>query len=202
MLRQRLKSRTPALALVGHVLVFVLACALIFYGAVLALLAFKAMSASTLDGFSAYRTVYDKLAGLRAGQLSDTLRIVAVPVGLLAFVLFGYLALKHVPRPYLDRHDFELADDTRGTVTVAPRAIERIAETAATRHPSVTAAAGRYGIDELTLAVSVRHAKDAARTLTDVQAAVAAGLEQHGLPATPVHLTLTGYERRTQRELD
>ncbi len=201
MLRQRLKIRASALALIGRILVFVLACALVFYGAILMLLAFK-VSASTLNDISAYQTVYDYLADLREGDLSDKRRIAAGVAGAVAFLLFGYLALKQLPRPYLARHELQLEDDPRGVVTVEPRAIERVAETAALHHPALTAASGRYGDDELAVGVTVRHAKDVARTLEDVQGAVVEALEQHGLPVVPVHLTLTGYERRTHRELN
>lgn len=203
MLRQRLKTRRPALALIGSLLVFVLACALVFYGAILVLLAFK-VSASTLNGISAYQTVYDYLANLGEGDLSDKRRIAAGVAGALAFLLFGYLALKQLPRPYLARHELELelADDPRGVVTVEPRAIERVAETAALQHPALTAASGRYGDEELAVGVTVRHAKGVARTLGDVQASIVEALEQHGLPVVPIHLTLTGYESRTHRELN
>jgi hypothetical protein len=203
MLRQRLRTRRPALALIGNVLVFVLACALVFYGVILALLAFK-VSSSTLNDISAYQTAYDGLADLREGDLGDTLRIAAGLAGAVVFVLFGYLALKQLPRPYLARHELELklADDPRGAVTVEPRAIERVVETAALQHPELTAASGRYGDDELAVGVTVRHAKDLSRTLEDVQASIVEALDQHGLPAVPIHLTLTGYERRTHRELD
>ena len=201
MLRQRLKIRASALALIGRILVFVLACALVFYGAILVLLAFK-VSPSTLNDISAYQTVYDYLADLREGDLSDKRRIAAGVAGAVAFLLFGYLALKQLPRPYLARHELQLEDDPRGVVTVEPRAIERVAETAALHHPALTAASGRYGDDELAVGVTVRHAKDVARTLEDVQGAVVEALEQHGLPVVPVHLTLTGYERRTHRELN
>lgn len=201
MLRQRLKTRRPTLALIGRLLVFVLACALVFYGAILVLLAVK-VSPSTLDDISAYQTVYDYLADLGEGELSDKRRIAVGVAGALAFLLFGYLALKQLPRPYLARHELQLAEDPRGVVTVEPRAIERIAETAALHHPALTAASGRYGDDELAVGVTVRHAKAVARTLEDVQASIVAALEQHGLPVVPIHLTLTGYERRTHRELN
>lgn len=201
MLRQRLKTRTHGFALVGQVLVFILACALVFYGAILVLLALK-FSPASLDGISAYRTAYDQLAGLRESDLDDTLRVILAAAGLLAFGLFGYLALKQLPRPYLARHQIELVNEARGVVTVEPRAIERVAESAAAQHPAIASAAGRYGDQELAVGVSLRHAKGAAQTLTDVQAAIAAALAQHGLPVVPIHLTLTGYERRTHRELD
>ena len=203
MLRQRLKTRESALGLIGSVLVFVLACALVFYGTILALLAFK-VSSSALNDVSAYQTVYDSLADLREGDFSDTLRIAAGLAGALSFVLFGYLALKQLPRPYLARHELELelAADPRGVVTVEPRAIERVAETAALQHEALTAASGRYGDDELAVGVSVRQAKGLARTLEEVQASIVEALERHGLPVVPIHLTLTGYERRTHRELN
>ncbi len=201
MLRQRLKTRANGFALVGQVLVFGLACALVFYGAILALLALK-VSPSSLDDISAYRTVYDRLAALRESDVSDTRRIVVAGAGLLTFLLFGALALKQLPRPYLAGHQIELVNDERGVVTVEPRAIERVAESAATRHPAITAAAGRYGDDQLAVGVSLRQARGAAETLTDVQASIAAALAQHGLPVVPIHLTLTGYERKTHRELD
>lgn len=199
-MRQRLRTRTSAFALIGRILVFVLACALVFYGAVLVLLALK-VSPGTLDDVSGYRSAYEELAGVDEGDIGDTLRIIAAAGGLLAFLVFGSLAVKQLPRPYLARHDLELTGHERGRVTVEPRAIERVAEGASLDHAAVTGAAGRYGDDELAVGVTLRDPEDASRTLTDVQAAIAAALERHGLPAMPVNLTLTGYERQTQREL-
>ena len=200
MLRQRLRTRGSSLALVGRILVLLLALALIFYGAMLLLLAVK-VDPGTVNQISGYRHAYDYLAGLREGDLSDLARYIAGGAGLLAFLLFGFLALKELPRPYLARHDLGLRDDERGVVTVEPRAIERMAEAAASEHPSVGRAAGRYGDDELAVGLTVRHAGGAADTLHEVQAAIVAALERHGLPAMPIHLTLTGYDRRTRREL-
>ncbi len=201
MLRQRLRARTSTLRLVGRVLVFLLACALIFYGAMVLALAFK-VAPGTVNSVSGYRDAYDYLAGLREDDLSDTARYVAGGTGLLAFVLFGYLALKEIPRPYLARHDIELVNDRRGVVTIEPRAIERVAEAAALQHDAVGGAAGRYGDEELALGLTVRHGRKTASTMREVQAAIAAALVLHGLPAMPIHLTLTGYERRTHRELE
>lgn len=202
MFKQRLKIRTPAFAIIGHLLVFLLACALIFYGAVLLLLALKVVSPSALNGISAYRTVYRELAGLRESDLGDGVRLIAAAAGLLAFAFFGSLGLKQLPRPYLARQELELVNDERGVVTVEPRAIERVAESAAAQHPAVTSASGRYGDDHVTVGVAVRNAREAADDLVHVQAAIVAALEQHGLPPVPVHLTLIGYERRTHRELN
>lgn len=202
MLRQRLRTRRPTLALFGNLLVFILACALIFYGAILVLLACKLLSASALNSVSGYRSAYDYLAGLEEGDLSGVFRLIAAALGVLAFLLFAYLGSKQLPRPYLARHDLQLADEPRGVVSVEPRAIERIAETAALEHASICSAAGRYGPGELTLEVTARHASGLATTLRETQQSVVAAIEQHGLPSTPIHINLTGYERRTQRELD
>lgn len=199
--RQRLNLHRPTLALLGTVLVVVLAAALIFYGGILLLLSVKAFSPSTLDGVSGYRRVYDELAGLQQNDLGDTLRLIAGALGLLAFLLFAYLAIKQIPRPHLARHDLDLSEDERGTVTVAPRAIERVAETAALRHHSIADATGRYGTEQLTVDVAVRHAATVPETLRETQQQVADALEQHGLPATKVQIILTGYERQTRREL-
>lgn len=202
MLRQRLRARRPTLTLVGNVLVFLLACALVFYGAILLLLALKLVSASALDSVSGYRAAYDELAGLQESDLGGTLRLVAGLLGPVAFLVFAYLAFKQLPRPYLARHELRLADEQEGVVTVEPRAIERVAETAALQHRSISAAAGRYGPGELTLNVSTPHATNLAPALREAQQQVVAALEQHGLPPTQIHLNLTGYERRTRRELD
>lgn len=200
MLRQRLRARTSPLALLGRIVVFVVACALVWYGVMLAWLALGG-PASTIDSISGYRSAYDALAGLGENDLSGLARAVAAGAGLLAFLLFGYLAFKELPRPYLARHDLELTADERGTVDVEPRAIERVAESAASSHPAVASAAGRYATDHLTVGVTVRRARDVAETLEEAQRLVVEGLRTHDLPILPIHLTLTGFERKTRREL-
>jgi len=199
--RQRLRTRTSRVALVGRLLVILLALALIWYG-LMAVLLVLGVSAGTVDLLSGYRTAFDYLAGLGEGDLSGLARIIAAVAGVLAFVVFGYLAFKGLPRPYLARQDLELTADDHGAVVVEPRAIERVAELAASEHPAVAGAAGRYGDGELDVGLGVRRARDVAETLEDVQGRIAAALERHGLPVVPVHLTLTGLERRTRRELD
>ena len=200
MLRQRLRADTSPLAFIGRLLTFVLACLLLWYGLMLAWLALGGPP-GTIDAISGYRTAYDALAGLGKDDLSDLARAIAAGVGLLAFLVFGYLAYKELPRPYLTRHDLELAADERGTVEVAPRAIERVAETAALSHPSVASATGRYATDYLAVGITVRRARDVAETLEDAQRRVVEALGTHDLPLLPVHLTLTGFDRRTRREL-
>jgi len=128
-------------------------------------------------------------------------RAIAAPAGLVAFLLFGYLASKELPRPYLARQDLELGDDDHGEVRVAPRAIERVAEIAAREEPGVSAATGIYGRDALALNLSVERARGVAATLRGAQDRARAALDAHGLPTIPVNVTLTGYDRRHRREL-
>ena len=201
-MRQRVRSRGSALRFVGRLLVLVLAGALIWYGLMAILLA-AGMSPGTVDRLSGYRTAYDFLTGLTPDDVSaTTTRAIIAGAGLLAFLVFGALALKELPRPYLARQELELAADDRGEVVVEPRAIERVAETAAAQHPAVTGAHGRYGVDEVSVDVDVRRARDVADTLSDVQERVRRALDQHGLPAVPVDVTLSGFDRKHRRELN
>jgi hypothetical protein len=128
--RQRLRVRTSPLALVGRLLTFLFVLALIWYGAMTVLLALK-VSPHTVNSISGYRTAYSYLAGLTPHDVNgSTTRAIVAGVGILAFLLFGYLAVKEILRPHFTRHDLELASDGRGEITVEPRAIERLAETA------------------------------------------------------------------------
>jgi hypothetical protein len=201
MLRQRVRGRTSPLVVVGRVVTLVFALALIWYGLMTLLLALK-VSPSTVNSISGYRTAFDWLSGLSPRKVDGAAtRGIVAGAGVLAFLVFGYLALKQLPRPYLARHDLELTADERGEVTVEPRAIERLAEVAATSHPAVTDARGRYATDDLSVDLTVRRARDLADTLQDAQRRVLHALEQHELPAIPVHVTLTDYDQRHRREL-
>jgi len=200
MLRQRLRSRTSPVAYLGKAVLIVISLALIWYGLMLALLALK-VSPGSIDAVSGYRSAYDYLAGLVPTDVDGQVRLIAGLGGFAAFLLFGYLALKAIPRPYLARRDLRLAEDERGTLDVEPRAIERIAEAAAGEHPAVSTATGRYGTDELSVDLSVERARDLTDTLNDVQDRVHRALHVHGLPATPVNVTLTGFDRKRRREL-
>jgi hypothetical protein len=160
------------------------------------------VSPATVDGISGYRTAFDWLSGLSPEDVDGgATRAIVAGAGVLAFLLFGYLALKQLPRPYLARRDLDLVDDDRGEVVVEPRAIERLAEVAASEHPVVTDARGRYGSEDLSVDVSVRRARDLADTLRDTQRRVAEALARHELPAMPVNVTLSGYDRRHRRDL-
>src|SRR5450755_1726448 len=199
--RQRIRGRTSPLIILGRVVTLLFALALIWYGLMTLLLALK-VSPSTVNSISGYRTVFDWLSGLSPSKVDGALtRGIVAAAGVLAFFVFGYLAFKQLPRPYLARRDLDLPADARGEVTVEPRAIERLAEVAAASHPAVADARGRYGIDELSVDLTVGRARGLADTLQDAQRRVVDALEQHELPAIPVNVTLAGYDRRHRREL-
>lgn len=201
MLRQRLRSHTSLLAPVGRLLTFVLACALVWYGLMTVLLAVK-VAPTTVNAISGYRTAFDWLAGLQPADVAGgATRAILAAAGVIVFLVLGYVAFKLLPRPYLARQPLELAADEHGMVHMAPRAIERLAETAARYGGGVHTARGRYGTDDLTVDVTVERARDVARALQDVQRRVVAALERHGLPEMPVNVILAGFDRRRRREL-
>jgi hypothetical protein len=201
MRRQRLRDRSSRWLAAGRVVTLVFAVLLTWYGLMLLLLALD-VSPATVDSLSGYRTAFDWLAGLTPADVDGTTtRAILAAGGLVAFVVFGYLAVAQLPRPYLARRDLELATDQRGEVTVEPRAVERLAELAAAADPAVTATRARYSSDDLTVDVSVRRARDLPDVLRGAQQRVAAALDQHELPPMPVNVTLTGYDRRNRREL-
>ena len=120
--RQRIRERTPPLAFVGRVLTFVLALLLLWYGFMTLLLAIK-VAPGTVDSISGYQAAYDWAGGLTPDDVdADTTRAVMAGAGIVAFFLFGYLAYKQLPRPYLARRGLELKADDQGEVTVEPRA--------------------------------------------------------------------------------
>ena len=201
MLRQRLRERTSPLMVLGRLVTLALALALVWYGLMTLLLAIK-VSPSTVNTISGYRTAFDWLSGLGPADVDGAgTRAVIAAAGVVAFLIFGYLAIKQLPRPYLARSELELTADEHGEVTVEPRAVERLAEVAASAHPAVTDARGRYSSDDLSVDLTVRRARDLADTLHDAQRRVVLALEQHELPAMPVNVTLTGYDRRHRRDL-
>jgi hypothetical protein len=200
-MRQRLRERTSPAMLLGRLVTLVFALALIWYGLMTFLLALK-VSPSTVDSISGYRAGFDWLSDLTPSDVDGaTTRAIVAAGGVAAFLVFGYLAFKQLPRPYLARRDLGLRDDDHGEVIVEPRAIERLAEAAATAHPAVTAARGRYSVDHLTVDLTVRRARDLADSLHDIQRRVAHALRRHELPSMPVNITLTGYQRRQRRDL-
>lgn len=202
MLRQRIAADRSPLSLLGRLLFLLLCLALVWYGLMAILLAAK-VTPDTVNSISGYRTVYDFLAGLGPGDFTGTKRLIAAAGGLLAFLLFGLLALKEIPRPQRTRTELPFIDDDRGSITIEPRAIERVAEGAAAGNASVSAAAGRLGSEDLTVDVEVRRSGALAQDLRDVQSRVRAALTEHDLPALPVNVTLAGYSPpKTKKKRD
>jgi hypothetical protein len=199
--RQRIRARVSGAVFTGNLLVTVIGLALIWYGLMVVLLAFKS-SPSFVNDISGYRTAYDYFAGLEPSDITARVRLLAGLAGLAAFIFFAFLAWKHLPRPYLARSELLLGEDERGTLIVEPRAVERAAEAAAREHPVVSDSAGHYHVDGVAVNVHVRRGTDLAETLRDVQSRVLDTLERHDLPSLPVSVTLTGFERRHRRELN
>lgn len=200
MIRQRVKLRRSLSAYVVHALAVILGLALVWYGLMAVLLAVK-VSTHTVNSLSAYRTLFDRAANLRRSDFTTPVRLIAGFGGLIAFVVFLWLAWRSLPRPYLARGEVELDRQERGATVVGPRAIERVAEFAARAHPDITAATGRLGDQELNVSVGVRSATRVAKTLSDVRGRVGTDLDRHQLPALPVNVTLITYEPTTRREL-
>ena len=200
-IRQRLRDRGSPLVYLGLLLLVPVALGLVWYGAMLVALAFKAPPES-VNAISGYRDAYDFLVEVEADDITETVRLITGLAGLAAFVVFGYLARKQVPSPYLARGVLELRESAHGATTVQPRTIERAAEIAARTHPAVADANGRYGEDGIDLDIHVERAGDVSGTLGDVQRRVGEALRLHHLPHVPVSVTLTGFERQRRRELE
>jgi hypothetical protein len=200
MLRQRIRARRSPLALLGWLPLLALSLALLWYGLMVVLLALK-VSPQTVNGLSGYRSAYDFLAGLEPPDITGRVRLVAGLGGALAFLLFGYLALKSLAHPYLARSELLLGEARRGVDVVEPRAIERAVEEAARSHPAIDGASARYGTDDVNVSVHVHDARAAASALREVRGRGREALAQHGLPLLPVNVTLIGFKEPKGREL-
>jgi len=200
MLRQRVRIAAPKLAVLGLIFTVLLALALLFYGLVVVLLV-TGVSPSSLALISGYRGAFDFLAGLGPRDFGTTTRLILGGAGLVAVMVFGYLAWKQLPRPHRTRTEVVLEDGERGTDALSPRALERAAEVAALASANVSSAAGRLDDDDLAVNVELRRAESAADALDDVQRRVRETLERHEIPAMPVNVTLTGLDRQRGREL-
>jgi hypothetical protein len=193
--RQRLRERTSILVLAGRLVTLLLGLAMIWYGLMTLLLAVK-VSPSTVNSLSGYRTAFDWITGLTPADVDgSTTRAIIAGAGVVSFLLFGYLAFKQLPRPYLARRELPLSSEEGGEFRIEPRAVERLAEVAAIQEPAVTEARSRYSVDDLTVDLTVRRARDVAATLREARARVADALAQHELPAMPINVTLVGYDR-------
>jgi len=199
--RQRVRARSfPLARIAGDIVVVIFALAMMWGGAMVVLLALK-LAPATLDGLSGYRTAYDYLADIQPAGVGSSTRVIAALAGLFGAAVFGYLAWRAIPRPYLARTDLRLTSDERGVIDVNARAIERAAETAALEHPAVAAARARYATEDLTIDVSVDRAEELAATLQAVQQCARDSLARHELPPLPVNITLVRLERKNRREL-
>lgn len=200
MLRQRLRAHSSPATLVARLLVILLALALVWYGAMTIVLAAKG-SPQTVNQISAYRTIYDFLAGLQPSDITGLTRILIAAIGVVVFLVFGSLAIKTPPRPYLARRDLAIGEAERGSSVIEPRAIERMAELAAGESEAVTSARGRYAPDELGIDVAVAEPERIADTLTDVRGRVIRALARHDLPHQPVAVTFIGLDDQPERKL-
>lgn len=200
--RPRVHTRRFALAdgLLRAVAVL-LAAVLIWYGAMTVLLALK-VSPHSVDGISAYRTIYDDLVAITANDITGHVRAIVAAAGVACFLVCATIAWRALPRPYLARSELSLpTGGQRGSTIVSARVIERAAEAAALAHPLVIDAAGRYGTENLEMALTIASPGELGDTLGAVQQRVIASLQQHQLPQLPINVTLTGVDRPNRREL-
>lgn len=199
--RQRVRERRSFLVLAGRLLALLVGLALAWYGLMAVLLAVK-VSPATVNSLSGYRTVFNWISGLTPADVDGSgTRAIVAGAGVVSFLLFGYLAIKQLPRPYLARRALPLRTDPQGELRVEPRAMERLAEVAATSEAGITDARGRYSVDDLGVEVTVRRARNVAPALKAAQDRVIDALAEHGLPSMPVNVTLSSYDRRDRREL-
>ncbi len=199
MMRQRVSLRAAPWGLLTRLLAIVFALALIYGGVMVALLAAK-VSPHDINTISGYQTIYDDAATLRQSDFTTAVSLIAGFAGLIVFLIFAFLTLQSLPRPYFTRTKIDLPEDGRGVTTMRPRAMERVAEYAAQADPNIVSASGRLGEEELNLDVGVAVAAEAAQTLSAVRGRVAEQLQRHGLPHLPVNVTLTDYERSNRRD--
>jgi len=199
--RQSLGWRSRWLAYwLGYVLTVALALILIWYGAMLVLLAAK-VSPHTVNDISGYRALYHDAADLRRQNFTTLVRVIAGLAGFVAFCSFLSLALQRLFPPDAIRHTVTLGEGDRGSTAIEPRAIERLAEIAARGHRDVGHATGHLRDQQITVDIDVCRADTAAQTLRAVATQIADALAVHGLPALTVNVTLTGYEPTTRRQL-
>jgi hypothetical protein len=201
MLRQRVHIEGSGLAAaVGRILVVLLGAALVFYGVMVVMLAFK-VSPSTVNDISGYRSAFDYLAGLEASDISGTDRAIVAGAGVLAFLVALFLTVRGLPRPHLARHSVVVSDEEDGQTEVGPRAFERVVESAAREDPKVTDARARYDEDGIVVNVQIKDAATAVETLRDAQERARESLQKHELQVEHVSVTLAGYNGTNRREL-
>jgi len=201
MLRQRIHLQGSSLAnSVGRILVALLGAAIVWYGLMVILLAFK-VTPRVVNDISAYRTAFDYLTGLKADDISSSDRLIVAIVALVLALLALFLLWRALPRPHLARHAIEVEQTDLGTTEIQPRAVERVIEGAALEHPAVIGARARYDDDRIDLAVTARRAPTLVETLRDVEERAFQSLADHQLQLERVDVTLAGYDSPNGREL-
>jgi hypothetical protein len=201
MTRRSLAHRRHRLArLCGRVLTGGLALVLIWYGAMLALLAVK-VSPHTINEISGYRTLYNDAAGLRHADFTTPVRLIASVAGFIACCFFLWLAAQQLGARDLGRQQVTISEEDKGTTTVKARAIERLAEITARSHADVTHASGHLHDDQLNVEIETCQPDSAASVLRTVAARVLDALAGHELPPVTVNVTVTGYKPTARRQL-
>lgn len=198
--RQRLRIKGSALtALVGRALVVLLAMLLVWYGAMLVLLALK-LDPQTINDLSGYRDAYDYLSTL---QPADIDRLVVAIAGLVVALAAGTLVWRGLPRPHLARSALTLpaTASQRGQTDIQPRALERAVEAAAIEHAAVLSASARYDDGTLALAITTTDARSTLQTLHEVRDHAHESLARHQLEISTVNVTLAGYDHMNRKDL-
>lgn len=196
---QRLRLKGSALsAIAGRILVVLLAGLLVWYGALLVLLALK-VSPQTINDLSGYRDAYNYLSTL---QPADIDRLVVAIAGLVVALGAGTLVWRGLPRPHLARSALTLpaTESQRGQTAIQPRALERAVEGAAIEHPAVHSARARFDDGTLALAITAIDAGNTARTLHEVRDRAHESLARHQLDLSTVDVTLAGYDHMNRRD--
>jgi hypothetical protein len=198
--RQRLGLPSGVLTTIGQKLMLLVGLALIWGGAVVALLA-AGVAPADVQGVTGYRTVYDELAAVGPATWDDTTAIVIAVAGVVLFVALLALGWAQRITPHLARTDLVLTDDDLGVVTVDPRAIERAAEIAAGRGAAVHAVRARLGEDGMSITIHARGAAEIPDTLRGAQQRVRAALQDAGTPQQTVRVVVTRFTAPSTREL-
>ncbi|HEY0277281.1 MAG TPA: hypothetical protein VGC32_03330 [Solirubrobacterales bacterium] len=199
--RQRLRIEGSGLATaLGRALVVAVALALVWYGAMLVLLAFK-VDPATVDDLCGYRTAFDYLAGLGPDDISGTARALAAAIGLLVGIPCLLLAWRGLPQPRLTRHPVTLPDAATGVTEIQPRAIERAIEVAAAADPRVTGVRAIYEDGGILVLVRARQATELVGTLREVARLARASAVRHQLELDRIDVRLVNFNRKDRREL-
>ena len=200
MLRQRIRLHVSPLAVLGQLFIFVIGAALVWYWLMLLLLALD-LDHDSVNAISGYRDAYDYLSGLRPNDVDTWFRVIA---GLVVSPSFGRadarLGTGAAPLPHPQR-----SAAGRGQPRRPPRPATRDRARRRGRRrehqPSATRAHAPNTEARSRSMSDLRRPATSPSPLADIQGRARSALEQHGLPAVPVAVTLTGFDRTTRREL-